>query len=314
VHADEASILGLGGFTTNNAMYPAQLAAQLAPLLGTIQDAPVVLGPRATAEDIYYAGAPQPILSPSALSTLLAPPTGPLGQLQQLRDQSLDRLNALVKAEGNPFKSKFIDQYALSQTQVRALSESLLTMLTSIEDDSASSQVVAAAVLLRMNVAPLVSVNIPFGGDNHSDPGLGAETTQTLSGVATIGTLWSALQDLGIQNQVSFLSLNVFGRTLSTATSGNGRGHNADHHVALLIGAPFAGGVIGGIEPSGDDFGAMSLSSATGAGVPGGGGDISKAETMQSMAKTFGTGVGVDPGFLATNITGGKTVDAALSR
>jgi hypothetical protein len=97
VHADEASILGLGGFVANNVMYPALLATQLAPLLGTIQAAPVVLGPRATSEDIYAQGAAQPILSPSALSTLLAPPTGALGQLQQLRDQDLDRLNALVK-------------------------------------------------------------------------------------------------------------------------------------------------------------------------------------------------------------------------
>ncbi len=164
-----------------------------------------------------------------------------------------------------------------------------------------------------MNVAPLISVNIPFGGDNHSDPGLNAESMQTVSGVATIGTLWSTLLELGIQDQVSFLSLNVFGRTLSAATSSNGRGHNADHHIALMFGAPFAGGVIGGIEPTNGDFGAMSISSANGAGVPGGGGDISTAETMQSMAKTFGAGVGVDPTLLASDITGGKIVDTALA-
>jgi hypothetical protein len=313
VHADEANVLALGGATAGHQMFASLLASQLAPALGTVQTDPIVLGPRPTSEDLYYSGGPEPIISPSALASLLAPPQGPLGQLTRMRDQDLDSLNALVKAEGNPAKSAFIDRYALSQQQVRALSEDLLSALASIPDNGPASQVTAAIILIRMNVSPVVSINIPFGGDNHGDPGLGMEVHETVSGTATLGQIWTQLTAAGLQDKVSFLSLNVFGRTLSAATSANGRQHNANHHVAVMFGAPFRGGVIGGIEPVGDDLGATSISSATGAGVPNGGGDIPFAQTMQSMAKTFGTGVGVSADFLQQNIMGGQSVPAALA-
>ncbi len=313
VHSDESTVLSLGGFTANHVMFASLLASQLAPVLGTVQTAPIVLGPRQTSEDLYFQGQPQPIISPSSLATLLAPPTGPLGQLTQLRDNDLDRLNALVKAEGNPAKSTFIDQYALSQTQVRTISENLLSALEAIPDDGPTSQITAAVILIQMNVAPIISVHIPFGGDNHGDLSLVAETSQTVSGVATIGQLWSQLVTAGLQDRVSFLSLNVFGRTLLANTSANGRQHNDNHHVAMMFGSGFQGSVIGGIEPVGTDLGAMSISSATGAGVPDGRGDIPLAQTMQSMALTFGAGAGVDPCLLGQNIIGGLPVRPALA-
>jgi hypothetical protein len=313
IHSDEASILALGADSTNGTMLASLLAGQLGPALHTVQNDPVVLGPRSTSEDLVYDGHPEPILAPSSLAAVLAPPSGPLGKLTSLRDAAVDELNALVKAEGHPGKSSFIDAYALSQTQARNLSHDLLSNLASITDDSPNSQVTAAVTLIRMNVAPLVSIHIPFGADNHTDANLFMETTQTVSGVATIGNLWSQLVSAGLQDSVCFLSLNVFGRTLLASTSERGRQHNGNHHVAVMFGAPFQGSVIGGIETAGNDLGAMSISSATGAGVPGGGGDIAFSDTLRAMATTFGTGIGVDPKFLAKNISGGKTVSAALA-
>jgi hypothetical protein len=313
VHPDEVKVLSLEGDTQNDEMFMSLLASQLAPALGTVQVEPIVLGPRNTSEDISYQGRPQPILSPASLASLLAPPTGPLGQLVSLRDNDLNRLNAYVKSQGNKAQAAFIDQYVISQTQARALSESLLTVLAGIQDNSPASQVTAAVTLIRMNAAPVISINIPFGGDNHTDMGLANETAQTITGVATIGQLWSQLVAAGIQDRVSFLSLNVFGRTLDASTSANGRGHNGNHHLAVMFGKPFSGSVIGGVEPVMGDFGAMSINSANGAGVPNGGGNVPFAQTLQSMALTFGTGVGMTPTFLSQNIKGGTVIPAALA-
>jgi len=313
VHPDEPKVLALNGYTVGNEMLVSLLAAQLGPALGTVQQEPISLGPRQASEGIVFQKAPQAIVSPSALALLLGPPTGPLGRLTQLRDQDLNRLNALIKSEGTPAQAAFIDRYVQSQAQVRSVSEDLLSILQGIADNGVASQLLAAITLIRMNVAPVVSIHIPFGGDNHGDAGLMTEANETVSGVAAIGQLWSLLVTHGLQDRVSFLSLNVFGRTMKAPKNLSGRAHNGNHHVALMVGAPFRGSVIGGVEPVENDYGAMSIDSASGRGVAGGGGDIELRDSLQSMALTFGTGVGVNAAFLAENIRGGKVVGAALA-
>ena len=70
-----------------------------------------------------------------------------------------------------------------------------------------------------------------------------------------------------MQDRVTFATMNVFGRTLSAAKgNGSGRTHHGDHHVAVLIGKPFKGGVVGGVEAGGGDYRAMSIDAATGDG------------------------------------------------
>lgn len=312
VHSEEQKVLELGGHMLNNEMMISLLAAQLGPALGTVQTEPLVLGPRQASEGIVFQTRPQPIVNPSALALLLGPPTGPLGQLTALRDKDLDRLNALVKSEGTPAQAAFIDRSVMSQEQLRAVSESLLSVLQGIPDDSVSSQILAAVTLIRMNVAPVISLHIPFGGDNHSDGGLMLESQQTISGVASIGEVWSRLKETGLQDRVSFLSLNVFGRTLGPSNT-NGRAHNANHHAAVMFGPRIRSSVIGGVEPKEGDYGAMSIDAATGQGVPGGKGSIPFTDTLQSMALTFGAAVGVDAAVLGKNIDGGKAVPAALT-
>jgi hypothetical protein len=252
------------------------------------------------------------MVRPSALALLLGPPSGALGQLTALRDADLNRMNALIRSEGTPAQAAFIDRYVQSQAQVRSISEALLSTLQSIHDDSLASQLKAAVTLIRMNVAPVMSLHIPCGGDNHADGGLMAETAQSITGIAALGQLWTLLNTYGIQDNVSFLSFNVFGRTMSR-NSGNGRAHNGNHHAAIMFGSQFKGGVIGALEPKNGDFGATSINSATGQGVANAGGDVPFGETLQSMALTFGKGLGVDPTVLAQNINGGKVIPSALT-
>ena len=132
-----------------------------------------------------------------------------------------------------------------SQTQVRSINQNLLSTLSSITDNSANSQILAAVTLIQMNVTPVISIHIPFGGDNHRDVGLAAETTQTVSGVATISALMQQLAAAGLSDSVTFMSLNVFGRTIGPGNT-DGRQHNQNHQVSVTIGKPFAGGIIGG--------------------------------------------------------------------
>jgi len=130
-------------------------------------------------------------------------------------------------------------------------------------------------------------------------------------GVATINGLQTKLAAVGLQDKVCFVSLNVFGRTLTTM---DGRNHHGDHHCSVLVGKPFKGGVIGGAESANHDYRAMSLDSTTGAGVASGGGDIPFSDTLTSMAKTLGVAAGADPNYLDSNINGnGKVINAALS-
>ncbi len=314
VHPDIGNVMALQGFVSHHEMLVSLLASQLAGCLGTVQPQPIALGPRSSSELITVGGRPQPILSPSALASLLSSPGGPLGQIQKIRDADLDRLNDWYRQNGNPAQRAFIDRYALSQQQARSISETLLSSLAAIKDNSPDSQVAAALILFQMNVAPVVSIHIPFGGDNHTDTALARESAETIAGVATIGNLWTQLVNTGLQDRVSFATLNVFGRTLSAAKgNGSGRTHHGDHHVAVLMGKPFKGAVVGGVEPADGDYRATSIDATTGAAVAGGSGNVPFSETLSAMGKTLGVGCGVDPTFLDQSIRGGKVVAGALA-
>ncbi len=314
VHPDLAKVMSLQGFVSQHEMLVSLLSSQLAGCLGTVQSEPVALGPRSASEGLTVGGRPQPILSPSALASLLSSPSGPLGQIQKIRDADLDRLNDLYRQEGNPAQRAFIDRYALSQQQARNVSESLLSSLAAIKDNSPDSQVAAALILFRMNVSPVVSVHIPFGGDNHVDKLLATESKDTVAGAATIGNLWTQLNAAGLQDRVTFATMNVFGRTLSAAKgNGGGRAHHGDHHVTVLIGKPFKGGVVGGVEAANDDYRATSIDAASGAAVAGGSGNVPFSETLSAMGKTLGAGCGVDGSLLDVSIRGGKVIAGALA-
>ncbi len=308
VHPKEPQVLELMGAALNNEMFPSLLAKVLAPCLNTIQAQPVALG----TEAISFNGQTLPNIPPAALKDTLGSPTGPLTQLQSIRDQTMNQVYAYFRSANGatPAQQAYIDQMVTSQTQVRSLKQNLLATLASITDNSAASQVLAAVTLIQMNVAPVMVVHIPFGGDNHSDPGLKTETSETISGVQAIVSLVAQLQAAGLQDQVTFMSLNVFGRTLATngsVSAANGRNHNPNHQVSITIGKPFLGGVVGGIAPVKPDYGAIPIQSTTGAGSTGG--DISAVDSLGAFAQTVLAGVGADP----TVVSAGKVITGALA-
>ncbi len=316
VHPREPDVLGLLGATTPNEMLPSLLAKQLAPCLNTVQQQPITLGAANPSEGLTFGGQALPIIPPLALKATLTNPSGPLAgltNLQTIRDQTLAQINDIYRGSATKAQKAYLDAVITSQSQIRSVNQNLLTALGNIKDNSVASQITAAIVLIQMNVTPVVAIHIPFGGDNHNDTALATEATQTVAGVQSIASLMTQLQSNSNANgslfdQVSFVSLNVFGRTIGPVNT-DGRQHNPNHQVSFAIGKPFAPGIIGGVGPVGSDFGALAINSQTGGTS---GGDIQPADTLASFGKTLLGAVGVDSTFIASAIPSGKIVQGAL--
>jgi hypothetical protein len=316
VHPKEPDVLRLMGAIQDREMLPSLLAKQLAPCLNTVQAQPITVGATSPSEALSFNGQALPIIPPTALKATLTNSTAralaPLTQLQSLRDQTMNKLYDLYKTEATPSQRAYIDSMVTSQRQVRSIEQALLDQLSSIQDNGPDAQVSAALTLIQMKVTPVIAMHIPFGGDNHSDTGLAKETEQTISGVQTIASLMQQLKSAGLDDAVSFITLNVFGRTLATnggptTTATNGRTHNPNHQVSIAIGRPFKGGVVGGCAPAHGDYGALAIDSKTGMGSPDG--DVAPAETLGAFGQTVLAAVGGDP----TAIASGKVIGPALN-
>ena len=309
IHPKEPEVLRLMGATAAHEMLPSLLAKVTAPCLNTVQAQPFSVGGSGPSEALSYNGSVMPIIPPVALKDTLTAPAGLLTTLQAVRDTTMNSIYAMYKTTATPAEKAFIDATVNTQAQVRSLNQSLLSTLSSINDNSVASQILATVTLIQMNVAPVIAMHIPFGGDNHTDTNLALETAQTVSGVASIAALMAQLQSAGLQDKVTFMTLNVFGRTLMTnggGTAGNGRAHNPNHQVSVTIGAPFKGGVIGGVGAVAGDYGATGITSATGASSSSG--DVSAVDSLGAYARTLLASVGGDPTVVST----GKVIPAAL--
>jgi hypothetical protein len=310
IHPKEPDVLKLMGATYAAEMLPSLLARQLASCLGTVQPQPIAIGASSPSEGLSYQGAALPIVPAQALKATLTSPTGPLNDLRALRDQTLAELYDIYKNGATSAQRAYIDSLVKSQSEVRNINQSLLDALSSITDNGIDSQILAAVTLIQMNVAPVLSINIPFGGDNHRDPALAKESDETVSGVAAIGSLMQQLSAAGLADKVSLVSLNVFGRTLGPGNT-NGRQHNPDHQVSFTIGKPFKSAVIGGVQPVGKDYGAMAIASASGEAVADG--DIPPSDSLASFGKTLLSAFGVDAKVIDSSITSGRVVTGALT-
>ena len=324
VHGDHPKAMRLLGQTANNEMVPSIYAKHLFPCLGTVQSEPVAVGAGGNAlEMLSFTGRTLPAISPTQLKQLLTgSATDPVVKLRTLRDTTLNQLNALFKTDGTPEQSAFLDAMAASQTQVRKLAESLATTLASITTDDVNGQALAAAALIAAKVAPVITLHIPFGGDNHTDANLASETfdhtdhDSTGRGVPGIAAVQAALASLSLTDSVTFATMNVFGRDLSgttKVTSLGGRDHFGNHAVMVMIGKNVAPGLTGGTGLiKGTVYGATGIDSKTGASMPTGG-DIAQGDTAVSAAKTLGGALGIDQAILTPNFVDNGSIKAVQS-
>jgi hypothetical protein len=336
-HGDQPKVMRLMGALRSGEMLVSAYAKQLAGCLGTVQPEPVAVGARGNASELVsFSGRSLPSVSPTQLRQLLTGSTGGRGGggrsnvlvgLRTLRDTHLDQLNELAKSDGTQIQKKFLDAFSTSRQQVRLLAESLATTLMSITGDNVTDQALAAAALISANVTPVVTMRIPFGGDNHADANLAAEVADHTdaqgrgTGVAGINAVLAALATMGLSDKVTFATLNVFGRNLNGIDKTEqraGRDHYGNHSVSIMIGKNVAPGVIGGVMPVADRnntgaLGAADIDSATGAGIAGG--DVPRTETHVSMARTLGAALGIPQANLDESFVqgvGGKVITKAL--
>lgn len=311
-HGDAPKVNRLMGAVKRQEMLVSFIAKQNAACLKTVQTQPAVLSRTL----ITYQGAVMPTLAPPNLQAVLTAPTGPLANLQAIRDQDVNKLNDLFKQTGNTAQRAILDQYALSQQEARSLGQQLLADLAQIKGTTRTDQNIAAAVLIKMNVTPAVVMNYSFGGDNHGDNGLAGEAKETVASCAAITDLYQRLTTYGLQDSVTIAFQNVFGRTLKIDShSGNpdGRNHNANHHCSVFIGKAFKAALVGGValNKSGTDYRATGINSADGTGNDGG--DIPYEQTLGSAGKTLATACGVDRAAIDDTITSGAVIQAALA-
>ncbi len=301
-HGELNKVLNLFGQLRRGEELVSYFSQNLSQCFGTVQPQPVTIG----GESARYGGRYLPNLSPLGLKAILTGPSGITKDLQALRDSSLDKLNALFKqnrAETSAERA-FLDQMALSQTQIRTLIEQVASELQSITSNDATNQVNAAVLLVKMNVTPVVTIHLPFSGDNHTDSLWKNESAQTVASVANIKQLTDKLKSFNLQDKVTFATMNVFGRQFDTIL---GRGHNASHSVSVMIGKGIKGGIIGGLVPGGKSG---DIDSVTGAMIAGG--DIPVGDSLASVAKTLGRAIGISQASVDDQITSGKTVTGAL--
>ncbi len=301
-HGELGRVLELFGALRRGQWLPSFLANNLAPCLNTVQKQPITIG----GEQLSFEGRYLPKLTPTGLKAVLTGPTGLPGQLQALRDTTLNQINDTLKQNRAQTKAEraYMDNMALSQTQLRTMIQQVASDLASITSDDANNQVLAAALLIKMNVTPIVTIHLPFSGDNHTDNNFNSEAVQTTASVNAIKTLMAKLTTYGLQDKVTFATMNVFGRTFDSL---NGRGHNASHAMSVIIGKGFKGGVIGGLVPGGH---AADIDSATGQASPSG--DLTAGDSLASVAKTLGVGMGLTDAQVNDQITSGVAVHSAI--
>jgi hypothetical protein len=310
-HPQHEKVMGLVGSAkgetgTGSEHMASLVASETADALGTVQREPVTLG----GENVTFKGSVLQSLRPRTLAQIFSPLEGAQLQLAQLRDTALDEIHANLRAQGTTAQRAWLDRHASSREQVKLIDETLLERFANINGNGQNDQLAAAIALFLMKITPVVTVDVAFGGDNHTDAGLTKEGDQTVAALASLNTFFTELDAVGLADQVTVANLSVFGRTLGKKGT-QGRDHNLNHHVMMICGPAVQPGVYGGIKPSGNDFGATSIDSATGLG--GDGGDIPEDETLEAAAKTLATVVGLSPDRVELRVDGGKVIQAAVA-
>lgn len=202
-------------------------------------------------------------------------------------DAFIDEAYREIRETGTAQQLRFFDQHAGSRIEAADFGSVLGDLLADITDDSIESQMRCAAVVAKLSLAPVVMIDMAFGGDNHQDAGLLTETNQTLEMIAALDAYWTAIHDLGVADDVFFANLDVFGRDPNS--DGNGRSHYGSFVSGIMVGNHLQGGVIGGWELDGEAK-ATGINSETGASTDA---DIAADETLPAYFKTIMDAAGV---------------------
>jgi uncharacterized protein (DUF1501 family) len=313
VHGELNRVQKMMNETEKNDMLVSLIARELSPTLGTVQADPVSLG--ASGGELLSAGGR--ILgnvAPLSVRQALGGVEGPLKDLTAMRDAQIDKMYDLYREHGTPTQRTLLDAWVRSRDEVRSIGEDLLGRLDAITANDQANQVRCAAVLAAMNIAPVISIHLDFGRDNHADTDFETEAEMHMESIPLLGQLMADLDQMKsdgvLKNDVLVGTLNVFGRTLKKKGKA-GRDHNSGHHVMMLMGNGIKGGIVGGVRKNeaGDDYIANTIDPVSGEA----GGTIPFEETLASAGKTLGHALGMTEARLDEMIEGGTVVKSIIA-
>jgi uncharacterized protein (DUF1501 family) len=313
VHGELNRVQKMMNATEKNDMLISLIARELAPILGTVQADPVSLGATG-GELLSSSGRLLGNVAPLSVRQALGGVDGPLKDLTAMRDTHIDRIYNLYREHGTPSQITLLDAWVRSRDEVRSIGQELIARLDAIDGNDQLNQVRTAAVLAAMNIAPVITIHLDFGRDNHNDTDFETEAEKHLESIPMLELLMTELDALKaeghLKNDVLVGTLNVFGRTLKKKGMG-GRDHHSGHHVMVLMGEGIKGGIVGGVEPNaaGTEYISTSIDSTTGAK----GGDIPFEESLGAAGKTLGYALGVPEARLDEMIEGGKVVKSIIA-
>jgi hypothetical protein len=289
-------------------MLPTAIAQELALALDCIQPEPICLGP----ERMTVGGSPLTPLRPTAIKSLFSQQPGVLGSLRSKRNARIDALYAKVSANGTRAQKAFLSQYMDSRARASMLGGDLAPLLAEVGEtvdadaiDGPQDQLITAVALAKLNVAPVITIHLPFGSDNHKDLGLVEEAEESVASIKLLSDLWTRLAAQGLTDSVTFALFNIFGRTLAAT---NGRSHNPDHNVLVMFGPNVKGGVAGGLD---EELRASAFDPASGEASPDG--LVTPTDSAAAAGATLMRATGVDPARVAARIPSGTTISALLT-
>ncbi len=279
-----------------------------------ILNSPVVLnGGGGRLATLKYRGATITRYSPLDIKDLfLTENTAEIENMARVYNNAIDEIYAELKQTGTPAQIRYLDDHALSRSQAVDLGNNLGDLLSNISSDSRGDQHKAAVSLIRANLAPVVVVRYATSKDNHNDEFLSEEVELTIEHMNAIEGLWSLLKDQGMEDQVNYATLDVFGRTFGRNTQG-GRDHHNSSSTNIVFGSNIRAGQIGGVEEwpnSGHRLlSSTGINSTTGSSTNP---DISIDESLAAYAKTLMASVGIPDERIQFRIPSSKIIHGAL--
>lgn len=276
---------------------PSFIAQETAGPLGTTLPTPISLG----GPGVSFQGTPLRKQSPDTLQSLFSESGSWRGltptQFADFRDEAMDAIYGELRDSGTHAQRSYLDAHARSRADARdlvgALSEALAPVAAT--GDAVAKQVLAAVALFEHAVTPVVTIQLPFGGDNHQDSDLEVEVSEQLQGIEGIRRLFAEAEQRGLSERVTFATLSVFGRELKRNRFG-GRGHHGVDHAMVMVGPGVSPGLHGQVEPHDRDFRAGAI------------GDVPIEETLSAAGKTLAAAVGVPNEVLEQRIVGGRVL------
>jgi len=177
-------------------LLPSAIAQDLAMQLGTITDRPFVMK-----GSLSFNGAPLPSYSPTQVKQLANSVGQSIGgpeNFSALYDHYIDETYEDIKRQGTAEQRRFLDQHASSKVQAAAFGDGLGQLLEGITDDTIESQMKTALVIAKLKLAPVVVVDLEFGGDGHGDSSLSDEAAETLRSIKAMHAYWTSAKELDV--------------------------------------------------------------------------------------------------------------------